>query len=105
MTRPPVRFFLEKKPGGGDESVEAVAAHRPGYHLWWGHGGGDLPTEAAWVISQLMDDISTRVSLADHWDHAPAGLTKLLNKTRGYGTELPRAVLEHARTQQVDGLS
>ncbi|MEW2626350.1 hypothetical protein [Streptomyces sp. NPDC048106] len=77
----------------------------PGDHLWWGPGGGDRPTEAAWVISQLMDDISTRVSLADHWHHAPAGLTKLLNETRRYGTELPRAVLEHARTQQVDGTS
>ncbi|WP_129291812.1 hypothetical protein [Streptomyces sp. N1] len=72
-------------------------------HLWWGPGGGDRPTEAAWVISQLMDDISTRVSLANHWHHAPAGLTKLLNETRKYGTELPRAVLEHARRQRVDG--
>ncbi|QKZ17624.1 hypothetical protein [Streptomyces chartreusis] len=74
----------------------------PGEHLWWGPGGGDRPTEAAWVISQLMDDISTQVSLTDHWHHAPTGLRKLLNQTRRYGTELPRAVLEHARTQQAD---
>jgi hypothetical protein len=77
----------------------------PGDRLWWGPGGGDRPTEAAWVLSQLMDDISTRVSFANHWHHAPAGLTKLLNETRGYGTELPRALLEHARTQQTDGTS
>ncbi|MGW7072157.1 hypothetical protein ACWGII_25870 [Streptomyces sp. NPDC054855] len=73
-----------------------------GAHLWWGPGGGDRPTEAAWVISQLMDDISTHVTLTDHWRHAPAGLTKLLNQTRAHGTELPRAELEHARTQQAD---
>ncbi|MEU1661539.1 hypothetical protein ABZ527_36445 [Streptomyces griseofuscus] len=74
----------------------------PGDHLWWGPGGGDRPTEAAWVISQLMDDTSTHVSLTDHWHHAPTGLTKLLNQTRRYGTELLRAALEHARTQQAD---
>jgi hypothetical protein len=72
----------------------------PGEHLWWGPGGGDRPTEAAWVISQLMDDLSTQVSLDDHWHHAPAGLRKLLNQTHAYGTELPRPVLDHARSQQ-----
>ncbi|MEW2063541.1 hypothetical protein AB0899_22740 [Streptomyces sp. NPDC007002] len=38
----------------------------PDEHLWWGPGGGDQPAEAAWVIAQLLDDISKEVSLADH---------------------------------------
>ncbi|MFE3717572.1 hypothetical protein [Streptomyces cyaneofuscatus] len=69
----------------------------PDEHLWWGPGGGDRPTEAAWVIAQLLDDISTEVSLADNWRHAPKGLTKLLNRAHEHGTELSRAELEQAR--------
>lgn len=72
----------------------------PGDHLWWGPGGGDQPTEAALVISQLLDDPGAEVSLADRWSQAPRGLTKLLNQSHRYGTELPRAALEYARAQQ-----
>ncbi|MFJ3697379.1 hypothetical protein ACIPW9_25175 [Streptomyces sp. NPDC090052] len=72
----------------------------PGDHLWWGPGGGDQPTEAALVISQLLDDSGAEVSLADRWSQAPRGLVKLLNQSHGYDTELPRAALEYARAQQ-----
>ncbi|OMI91380.1 hypothetical protein BSZ07_00285 [Streptomyces sp. M1013] len=75
----------------------------PGDHLWWGPGGGDRPTEAAWVISQLLDDLGTEVTLDEHWRHAPSGLWRLLNQSHKYGAELPRATLEDARAQRADG--
>ncbi|MFD9622109.1 hypothetical protein ACFWB2_33330 [Streptomyces virginiae] len=71
----------------------------PGDHLWWGYGAGDHPTEAAWVIAQLMDDLSAGVTLADHWSQAPKGLTKLLSRSHQPGTELSRTALELARAQ------
>ncbi|MFE7780060.1 hypothetical protein [Streptomyces nigrescens] len=71
----------------------------PSDHLWWGDGWGDRPTEAAWVISQLLDNLSTKVSLRDHWDRAPRGLMHLLNHQHPYGTELSRAMLENARSE------
>lgn len=69
-------------------------------HLWWGHGYGDRPTEAAWVISQLLDDLGAEISLADHWRQAPKGLTELLSRPHPPGTEISRSALELARTHQ-----
>ncbi|MFJ7990426.1 hypothetical protein [Streptomyces sp. NPDC096351] len=74
-------------------------------HLWWGHGGGDRPTEAAWVITQLMDDLNAEVTLANHWSHAPQGLTELLSRSHQPGTELSRSALELARAQQYEDAS
>ncbi|WP_250300275.1 hypothetical protein OG204_03080 [Streptomyces sp. NBC_01387] len=70
----------------------------PSDHLWWGDGWGDRPTEAAWVISQLLDSLGTKVSLNDHWNHAPGGLMRLLNHQHPYGMELSRSMLESARS-------
>ncbi|MFB7998774.1 hypothetical protein ACFC4G_38845 [Streptomyces sp. NPDC056002] len=81
------------------------APHPPYEHLWWGYGAGDRPTEAAWVIAQLLDDLSSHVTLADHWASAPQGLTKLLNHPHQSSTELPRSALELARAQQNEDLA
>ncbi|MET8624672.1 hypothetical protein ABZW30_13100 [Kitasatospora sp. NPDC004669] len=69
----------------------------PGDHLWWGDGWGDRPTEAAYVVNQLLDNLATPISLRDHWSKAPAGLTALFNEKHKQGTELTRATLLHAR--------
>ncbi len=71
-------------------------------HLWWGPGGGDRPTEAAWVISQLLDDVGSEVTLDGHGRRAPDGLRRLLNQPLKPGTELMRAELEQARAQRAD---
>ncbi|MFI1386714.1 hypothetical protein [Embleya sp. NPDC020886] len=68
-----------------------------GNHPWWGDGWGDRPTEAACVVDRLLDDIGADADLHEHWRHAPAGLTHLLNREHPDGTELTRAALLHAR--------
>ncbi|MFJ9777217.1 hypothetical protein ACIRVF_39300 [Kitasatospora sp. NPDC101157] len=73
-----------------------------GEHLWWGDGWGDRPTEAAHVINQLLDDLAAPIGLDGHWSKAPAGLTRLLNKDHGHGTNLTRATLLHARMTPPD---
>lgn len=72
---------------GGGALAEATSPRKP---------PGSQPSP--WTT--LLDDISKEVSLADHWRHAPKGLTKLLNRAHEHGTELSWAELEQARSQQ-----
>ncbi|MFI9307362.1 hypothetical protein [Streptomyces triculaminicus] len=75
----------------------------PNEHLWWGDGWGDKPSEAATVITTLLDDLGATVDLREHWK-APRGLTALLEQqTKGGRTELHRHTLLHARMTQPRG--
>ncbi|WP_331730220.1 hypothetical protein OHV05_35975 (plasmid) [Kitasatospora sp. NBC_00070] len=71
----------------------------PNEHLWWGDGWGDRPTEAAHVVNLLLDNLSAPITLRNHWQDAPAGLTALFSEEHKPGTELTRATLLRARTR------
>ncbi|MFI5945575.1 hypothetical protein ACIBCB_35760 [Streptomyces uncialis] len=107
------RFYAPLSlPAGGAELASVVLHHTlwvltsdghvhpapctPTEHLWWGHGGGDRPSEAAAVVDQLLDGLGATVDLRKHWD-APKGLTALFNEEHKRGAELTRATLLHAR--------
>ncbi|MCF3105457.1 hypothetical protein IPZ58_28270 [Streptomyces roseoverticillatus] len=70
----------------------------PNEHLWWGDGWGDKPTEAATVITTLLDNLGAAIDLHEHRQDAPRGLAALLERQQKDGPiELPRHALLHAR--------
>ncbi|WP_159056184.1 P-loop NTPase fold protein [Streptomyces scabiei] len=80
-----------------DDGLVVPAPCAPNEHFWWGDGWGDRPTEIAYVISLLLDDLRATPDFRDQWSSAPHGLVALFNEEHPPGTELSRAALLHAR--------
>ncbi|MFF7182955.1 hypothetical protein [Streptomyces sp. NPDC008121] len=107
------RFYTPLSlPGGGAELASVVLHHTlwvttsdghvhpapctPTEYLWWGDSWGDRASEAAAVVDQILDRLSTTVTLHKH-RNAPTGLTRLFSERHQQGTELTRATLLQAR--------
>lgn len=80
-----------------DEDLVFPAPCVANQHFWWGDGWGDRPTEIAYVVSLLLDDLRAVPDFDEQWSPAPRGLVALFNEEHAPGTELSRATLLHAR--------
>ncbi|MER6161196.1 P-loop NTPase fold protein [Streptomyces sp. NPDC001868] len=80
-----------------DEGLVFPAPCAANQHFWWGDGWGDRPTEIAYVVSSLLDDLRAVPDFDEQWSLAPRGLVALFNEEHAPGTELSRATLLHAR--------
>ncbi|MDX2695342.1 P-loop NTPase fold protein [Streptomyces ipomoeae] len=80
-----------------DEGLVLPAPCAVNEHLWWGDGWGDRPTEIAYVVALLLDDLRAVPDFQEQWSSAPKGLVRLFSQEHPPGTELPRATLLHAR--------
>ncbi|MFM9700118.1 hypothetical protein [Streptomyces europaeiscabiei] len=82
-----------------DAVADAVLDGEVRYEQLW-HLGRRLdrsPTEIAYVVSLLLDDLRAVPDFDEQWSLAPRGLVALFNEEHAPGTELSRATLLHAR--------